>query len=111
MPLPRAPTDCVTLPTTATSRFMNRPGSALISLIFLRSHAAKTKPNVKTATKYAILFVVMCDWTDSDDLRKQRGGFPPPYPRVAVHVYPHCHCKRLMSLRNSLEGTPRYTVC
>src|SRR3954453_23658110 len=46
--------DCVTVPATATSLFMNRPGSALMSPIFTRSQATSANPIIKIAMKYTM---------------------------------------------------------
>src|SRR5690349_7171776 len=59
MAWPNAPIDCVTLPATMTSLFMNRPGSELISLMLLRSQPARARPNSKTAAKYEDFFAVI----------------------------------------------------
>src|SRR4051794_22031331 len=74
MPWPKAPIDCVTLPATMTSLFMNRPGSELISPMLLRSQPARARPNSKTTAKYEVFFAVISAFYFEPPARPNHGS-------------------------------------
>src|SRR5262245_33509542 len=109
--------DCVTVPTTATSLFRNRPGSALISPIFTRSHATDANPTTNNAMKKAtFLIVIIFSLTCCGSRGHKQGRQHLPI----MHRHPHpfyrllllrLQRQRLRYLRRSASRAPRIVSC
>src|SRR5262245_7226407 len=109
--------DCVTVPTTATSLLRNRPGSALISPIFTRSHATDASPTTSNATKKAtflnvIVFVLTCCGSRGHTRGRRHlpiaHRYPRPFYRLLLLQLRH---QRLRYLRQSASRAPRIVSC